>query len=254
LRTLLQHDRIVVVACLVAVVLLAWGWLLIGAGIEMAQMDMGGGHVILMTAEWSPAYAALIFLMWAIMMVAMMLPSAAPAILLAGALMRQRDGNRIYGPTGLFALGYLMIWFSFSLVATALQWGLDRAGLLSAGMASGNATFAGVLLIVAGLYQWTPLKQSCLVQCRSPFQQLARYWRNGTCGPILAGAGHGLFCLGCCWMLMAILFVGGLMNVLWIAAVAVLVLIEKRLQAGPRVGRLTGIALLVWGAIVLFEH
>jgi predicted metal-binding membrane protein len=251
LRALLQHDRTVVLACLVAVILLAWGWLLIGAGIEMEQMDMGGGQVMLMAPEWSPGYAALIFLMWAIMMVAMMLPSAAPAILLAAALMRQRGGNRIFGPTGVFALGYLVIWFGFSLIATALQWGLDRVGLLSAGMASGNATLAGVLLIVAGLYQWTPLKQSCLGACRSPFQQLAKYWRYGTFGPILAGARHGFLCLGCCWMLMAVLFVGGLMNVLWIAALAFLVLIEKLLSVGPRVSRLTGMAFLVWGAIVL---
>jgi predicted metal-binding membrane protein len=252
LRALLQHDRMLVLAGLLAVILLAWGWLLLGAGIEMEQMDMGGGQVMLMPPEWSPRYAALIFLMWAIMMMAMMLPSAAPAILLAAALMRQRSGNHISGPTGLFALGYLVIWFGFSLVATALQWGLDRAGLLSADMANGSATLAGLLLIAAGLYQWTPLKQSCLVQCRSPFQHLTKYWRNGAFGPVLAGARHGLFCLGCCWVLMALLFVGGLMNVLWIAALALLVLIEKQLPVGPRVSRLAGIALLVWGAIVLF--
>lgn len=253
LRALLQHDRILVLAGLLAVILLAWGWLLLGAGIEMEQMDMGGGQVMLMAPEWSASYAVVIFLMWAIMMVAMMLPSAAPAILLAAALMRQRGGNRIFGPTGLFVVGYLVIWFGFSLTATALQWSLDRAGLLSADMASGSAALAGLLLIAAGLYQWTPLKQACLVQCRSPFEQITKYWSQNKFGPLLAGAMHGLFCLGCCWLLMALLFVGGLMNLLWIAALAFLVLIEKLLPVGPRVSRLTGVALIAWGAVVLLR-
>ena len=253
LLALLRHDRMAVLMGLVAVILLAWGWLLLGAGIEMEQMDMGGGKIMLMAPEWSISYAALIFLMWAIMMVAMMLPSAAPAILLAAALMRQRGGNHTFGPTGLFVLGYFVIWFGFSLVATALQWGLDRADLLSADMASGSAALAGLLLISAGLYQWTPLKQACLVQCRSPFEHLTKYWRQGAFGPMMAGARHGVFCLGCCWMLMALLFVGGLMNVLWVAAIAFLVLIEKLLPVGPRASRLTGMALVVWGAVVLFR-
>ena len=178
LRALLRHDRIIVLAALFAVVLLAWGWLLLGAGIRMEQMDMGGGRIMLMAPEWSAGYAGVVFLMWAIMMMAMMLPSAAPAILLAAALMRQRGGNRIFGPTGSFVLGYLAIWFGFSLVATTLQWSLDRAGLLSVEMASGSATLAGSLLIAAGIYQWTPLKQACLVQCRSPFESITRYWRR----------------------------------------------------------------------------
>jgi predicted metal-binding membrane protein len=153
LRALLRHDRIVVFVGLLAVIILAWGWLLLGAGIEMAQMDMGGGEIMLMAPEWSISYATLIFLMWAIMMMAMMLPSAAPAILLAAALMRQRGGNHIYGPTGLFVLGYLVVWFSFSLVATALQWGLDRAGLLSADMSSGG--------LLAALLLFFPVAHRC---------------------------------------------------------------------------------------------
>jgi predicted metal-binding membrane protein len=253
LRALLRHDRMAVLAGLTVVILLAWGWLLLGAGIEMEQMDMGGGKIMLMAPEWSIGYATLICLMWAIMMMAMMLPSAAPAILLAAALMRQRGGGRVFGPTGLFALGYLEIWFGFSLFATVLQWGLDRVGLLSEDMAVGGPALAGLLLIAAGLYQWTPLKQTCLVQCRSPFQHLVKYWRQGAFGPMLAGARHGVFCLGCCWMLMALLFVGGLMNVLWVAALAFLILIEKLLPIGPRISRLGGIALMIWGAIVLFR-
>lgn len=251
---MLRHDRALVIAALAAVILVAWGWLLLGAGIEMDQMDMGGGQMMLMAPEWSIGYAAVIFLMWAIMMVAMMLPSVAPAVLLATALMRQRGGNRVFGPTGLFVLGYLIVWFGFSLLATGLQWSLDRKGLLSANMASGSATLAGILLIAAGLYQWTPLKQACLTQCRSPFEQITRYWRRNTFGPLKAGTMHGVFCLGCCWLLMALLFVGGLMNLLWVAALAFLVLIEKLLPIGPRISRLTGLALIAWGAVVLLRQ
>ena len=253
LRALLHRERLVVLAGLLTVILLSWGWLFLGAGIEMGQMDMGGGQIMLMAAEWSAGYAAVIFLMWAIMMMAMMLPSAAPAILLAAALMSRHGANRLFGPTGLFVLGYLVIWFGFSLAATVLQFGLDRADLLSADMASATTTLAGVLLIVAGIYQWTPWKQACLVQCRSPAEQLTRFWRQGTFGPLRAGAMHGLFCLGCCWMLMLLLFVGGLMNLLWIAVLALLVLIEKLLPVGPRVSRLTGVALIVWGGVEVFR-
>jgi predicted metal-binding membrane protein len=248
-----RRDQWAVLAALCVVIGPAWGWLLLGAGIEMDRMDMGGGQIMLMSPQWTPGYAALMFLMWAVMMVAMMLPSAAPAILLAAALMRQRGGNRVFGPTGLFALGYLWVWFGFSLLATILQWGLDRTGLLSMDMASTSHVLAGILLIAAGLYQWTPFKQACLTQCRSPFDYFSKYWRRGPFGPMLAGASHGLFCLGCCWTLMALLFVGGLMNLLWIAGLALLVLIEKLLPAGARVGRLAGIGLVIWGAAVLLS-
>jgi predicted metal-binding membrane protein len=253
LHALLRHDRALALTGLFVVILLAWFYLLLGAGIEMERMDMGGGHIMLMAPAWTVSYAALVFLMWAIMMMAMMLPSVAPTILLALALMRQRVSGHALHPIGLFVSGYLVVWFGFSLVATVLQWGLDQAGLLSANMASGSVVLAGLLLIAAGLYQWSPLKQACLVQCRSPSDHLTKYWRQGTLGPMLAGARHGLFCLGCCWMLMALLFVGGLMNILWIAALALLVLSEKLLPIGPRVSRLSGIMLMVWGAFVLLN-
>ena len=245
---LLQHDRIVVLAGLFSVVVLAWLYLLLGAGIEMEQMDMGGGQIMLMSPPWTLSYAVLIFVMWAIMMMAMMLPSVTPAILLAIALMRGK-GSSIFRPIGLFVTGYVVIWFGFSLIAAGLQWGLDEAGLLSSDMAIGSF-MAGLMLIVAGIYQWTSFKQRCLVECQSPSEHLVRYWRQG---PMVAGARHGLFCLGCCWMLMALLFVGGLMNMLWIAALAILVLIEKVLPVGPRFSRLSGTALAVWGAFLLIH-
>jgi predicted metal-binding membrane protein len=253
LCALRRHERLLVLTGLLTVILLAWGWLFLGAGIEMEQMEMGGGQIMLMAPEWSAGYAVVIFLMWAIMMMAMMLPSVTPTILLVAALMSKSSGNRLFGPIGLFVLGYLLIWFGFSLAATILQFSLDRAELLSADMASASTKLAGLALIVAGIYQWTPWKQACLVQCRSPAEQLSRFWRQGSSGPLLAGAMHGLFCLGCCWLLMVLLFVGGLMNLLWIAALALLVLIEKLLPVGPRVGRLAGIALIVWGGVEVFR-
>ena len=148
----------------------------------------------------------------------------------------------------LFALGYLLVWFGFSLVATLMQWGLDEAGLLSQTMAFGNMMLAGTVLIAAGVYQWTPLKDTCLRHCRSPTDFLIRHWRDGPIGAVQTGVRHGLFCLGCCWMLTALLFVGGLMNLAWVGVIAVLVLLEKTMPWGDWMRRLTGVIFILWGA------
>jgi predicted metal-binding membrane protein len=251
LSALLRHDRTLVLAGLVAVVVLSWVWLLTGAGLKMDEMDMGGGQIMLMAPPWTIQYAATIFLMWVIMMAAMMLPSAAPAILLVIALSKQRGGPHAERASAEFAFGYVAVWGAFSLIATGLQWGLDRPGLLSGNMASGSVVLAAMLLFAAGVYQLTPWKQACLRHCRSPMEFLTRYWRQGPFGPMRAGARHGAFCLGCCGMLMALLFVDGLMNLVWIAGLALLVLIEKLFPFGPRVAQLTGVALIGWGAFVL---
>ena len=250
---LMRHDRALVFGGLAAVIVLSWVWLMTGAGLKMDEMDMGGGQIMLMAPPWTLGYAAMIFLMWIIMMAAMMLPSAAPAILLVAALTKQRGERHAIRASGAFALGYVAIWGAFSLIATGLQWGLDRAGLLSETMASGSVVLAALLLFAAGVYQLTPWKQACLRHCRSPLEFLTRYWRRGPLGPMLAGAWHGVFCLGCCWMLMGLLFVGGLMNLLWIAGLALLVLIEKLFPLGPRVSQFTGVALIAWGAFVLIH-
>ena len=251
LIALLRHDRMLVLAGLAGVIALAWVWLLAGAGLHMDEMDMSGGQVMLVAPAWTPGYAATVFLMWIVMMAAMMLPSAAPAILLVAALARQRGECHAIVSSWQFASGYLAIWAAFSLLATGLQFALDRAGLLSGAMASGSAVLAALLLIAAGLYQWTPWKQACLRHCRSPIEFLTRYWRQGAFGPMRAGAWHGTFCLGCCWMLMGLLFVGGLMNMFWIAGLALLVLIEKLFPYGRRVSQITGVALISWGVFVL---
>jgi predicted metal-binding membrane protein len=249
LTGLLRHDRIVVLSALVVVVALAWAYLLLGAGIEMDKMDMGGGQVMLMAPPWTPAYAALIFVMWSIMMAAMMLPSAAPTILLVAALGRSGTGR---GTTAaLFGVGYLLVWAAFSLAATVLQWGLDTAGLLSETMAVANIAVAGIVFIAAGVYQWSPLKQACLLHCRSPLAFLLNHWRRGAMGAVANGVRHGTFCLGCCWMLMLLLFVGGLMNLLWIAILALLVLVEKLMPWGGRMSHLTGLILIGAGITVL---
>ncbi len=251
LYSLLRHDRALVLAGLASVIAIGWVYLWLGAGIEMDEMDMGGGEIMLMAPPWTPGYAVLIFLMWSIMMMAMMLPSAAPAILLVAALGRKRGTGLGAPAAGLFALGYVLVWTGFSLAATLLQWGLDRAEVLSGAMAVSSATAAGGVLIAAGVYQWTPLKQACLRHCRSPLVFLLHHWRGGAWGAVTSGLRHGVFCLGCCWMLMALLFVGGLMNLVWIAALALLVLVEKMLPWGGRMSRVTGAALVAWGTVTL---
>jgi predicted metal-binding membrane protein len=250
LSGLLRHDRGIAIGALAAVTAAAWAYLLLGAGIEMEMMDMGGGQLMAMLPEWTPHYAALIFVMWVVMMAAMMLPSAAPTILLVDALFRNR-GGAVPGRTVLFASGYLLVWFGFSVAATFVQWGLGEASLLSETMALANAIVAGVVLVAAGAYQWTPLKNTCLTHCRSPAEFLVRHWRPGPFGAAWTGMRHGAFCLGCCWMLMALLFVGGLMNLAWVGAITLLVLLEKTMPWGGRMSRVAGAVLAVWGAASL---
>ncbi|HJU19730.1 MAG TPA: DUF2182 domain-containing protein [Stellaceae bacterium] len=249
---ILRHDRVVVMASLVVVVAIAWTWLLFGAGISAPEAGGMAGGMTMAAPAWTPGYAALQLLMWAVMMVAMMLPSAAPVILLAVGLGGRGRGAAARMPNAAwFALGYIAVWTGFSLLATALEWGLHEAGLLSPGMAIGSAALAGLILIGAGLYQWTPLKAACLRHCRSPLAFLLQHWRGGARGGIVIGLRHGLYCLGCCAMLMTLLFVGGAMNLLWIAGLALLVLIEKVLPWGGRTCRLTGAVLTLWGAASL---
>jgi predicted metal-binding membrane protein len=246
LLRILHHDRALAAAALLVVIAVSWVWLFVGAGLGMEEMDMGGGQMMRMSPPWTPSYAVLILVMWTVMMAAMMLPAATPTILLVDSLARRRAKGS--GETALFAVGYLVVWGGFSVLATILQWGLVRVALLGEDMASASPMLVGVLLIAAGIYQWTPLKQACLNHCRAPFDFLTRHWSRG---PFRAGVHHGLFCLGCCWMLMLLLFAFGLMNLLWIAALALLVLIEKVLPIGSRMSRVTGVALIAWGVGVL---
>ena len=224
LRWLLRRDRAVVVTALIGIVVLAWTYLLFAAGPE-TSMDMSR---VMMPMPWTLATFRVMVIMWIAMMVAMMLPSAAPMILLFAAIDRRKTARGSpCGATGLFALGYLVVWAAFGITATSTQWGLEQTRLLSPAMATGSSALAGALFLFAGLYQLTPLKQACLRQCRSPLDFLTRYWRAGPFGAFEMGLRHGVFCLGCCWAVMALLFVGSVMNMLWIAALALFVLLEK---------------------------
>jgi len=249
----LRHDRAVVLGSLAFVVLLAWTYLLLGADVGPEMMDMGAGQMMAMPPEWSLAYGLVIFVMWAVMMLAMMLPSAVPVTLLVASVARKRAtaDDAVHASTALFVLGYLSVWLAFAAAATTMQWTLDEVGLLSETMAFGNIVLAGSVLVAAGIYQWTPLKEACLRHCRSPLDFILFHWRDGALGAVGSGVGHGFFCLGCCWMLMALLFVGGIMNLAWIAGIALLVLIEKTLPWGRRVNQVTGAVLVAWGAVTL---
>jgi predicted metal-binding membrane protein len=253
-----RRDRWLIAAALLAVVALAWGWLLAGAGMDMSAVDMtamaGMDGWLMQPAVWSPAYAALIFTMWWVMMVAMMLPSAAPMVLLFARV--HRNGKAVgkpWMPSALFTAGYLFAWGGFSLVATALQWGLESVKWLSPMLQTSNRWLGAGLLIAAGLWQLTPLKARCLGHCRTPLGFLVGHWRAGRFGAVRMGLEHGAFCLGCCWFLMALLFFGGVMNLYWIVGLAVFVLLEKTIPLGHWLARVTGIALVAWGIALVLQ-
>lgn len=243
----LRHDRAVVLTILAVVTALAWIYIIAGAGMDMAAMPEMG--MVAMPAVWTPLHPTLVLVMWAAMMVAMMLPSAAPVILLFSTVKR-KNGFAPHSATVLFALGYIVVWLSFSLVATIAQWGFERAALLSPAMASTSTGLAGLLLVAAGCYQLTPQKDACLRACRSPLEFLSSQYRRG---PLSMGLRHGLYCLGCCWALMLTLFVGGIMNLLWIAGLALFVLAEKIAPGGRWLGRIAGVSLVAWGSAILLS-
>jgi predicted metal-binding membrane protein len=241
-----RRERGVVGAALGLIVVLAWVFLLTGAGVDMPDMP-GMRH-----AGPEGAGFVVVFVMWTAMMVAMMLPSAAPTILLFAALMRSRATTSPLPATGLFAGAYMIIWAAFSVAATTAHWALQRAELVSPEMRSTSHVLRGLLLVAAGVYQLTPLKDACLGRCRSPIQFLTRHWKPGPAGALRVGLLHGAYCVGCCWALMGLLFVAGVMNLLWVAAMAVFVLMEKTTLLGTRLGRIaSGASLMVAGAVVL---
>ncbi len=247
---LLRHDRLLVIGGLSAVVALSWAYLLAGAGMDTHEME---GMLMPMAApDWTPSTFGVMLLMWGVMMAAMMLPSAAPMILLHATISkrtRARGGRA--AATGIFAIGYVAVWVAFSIAAVLLQYGLDQAALISPMMQVTSVALAGLVLVSAGVYQWTPLKQACLRRCRSPLEFLMTQWRAGNKGAFSMGLRHGAYCLGCCWVLMLLLFVGGVMNLAWLAGLALFVLVEKMAPAGHWVGKVAGIALVGWGGATL---
>jgi predicted metal-binding membrane protein len=263
IEVVLRRDRVVVGAALLAVMALAWAYLLrLSSDMDMGGMDMTGFRMIpagigIMApaqAPWTGIEFAFVFAMWAVMMVGMMTPSAAPMILLYARVGRQAttEGKPL-AASGWFAGGYLLALSSFSLAATLTQWAIERASLLTPKMAGASGIFGGAVLVAAGLYQWTPLKEACLSQCRSPLMFIQRHggFRGTASGALGLGLRHGAYCVGCCWALMTLLFVGGVMNVLWIAAIAALVLLEKVVPTGRVIPRVAGTGFVVAGIWLL---
>lgn len=252
MEALLRRDRWLVVAGLVISIGLCWAWLL-PAALDM-QGDMDGLSAWMMNARWDLPYALSILAMWIAMMIGMMLPSAAPTLLLYAHICRSDKSDaspmrRVYA----FAVGYLLAWAGFSAVATLLQWALFETRLLDMMMQSSSRILSSLLLITAGIYQWTQIKQLCLERCRSPAEFISNHWRRGVAGALRMGVEHGLFCLGCCWALMLLLFVGGVMSLAWIAAITALVLIEKLLPAGVFAGRAAGLLIIAAGVWNLLQ-
>ena len=252
--TVLKRDRIIVIAGLVAVTALAWVYLLQLAS-SMTGMDINHMEMSMPTMQaWRSGNILLTFLMWTVMMVAMMTPSATPMILTFAKVNRQRHADQTPIPaTVVFLLGYLLVWSSFSAGATLVQWGLHSAALLSSEMIKVTPLLGGILLTLAGIYQFTPLKYICLSHCRTPLGFLMTEWREGTQGTLLMGLRHGVYCVGCCWLLMTLLFVAGVMNLLWVAVIAGCVLVEKVVPAGQWISRAIGVLTVGWGVWLLLQ-
>ena len=252
LELVLKRDRAVVLSSLVIVASLAWAYLAYLAWNMQGSMSAGSMQMSVSTAQvrsWSGVDFGLMYLMWAVMMTAMMVPTAAPMILTFATVNRKRlEQRKPFVRTGVFLSGYLLIWGGFAAIATSAQWGLHQAALLSSMMGNATPVVAGLILIVAGAFQWTPLKYVCLKHCRTPMGFIMTEWREGPRGALTMGVRHGGFCLGCCWFLMGLMFVAGVMNLLWMAVVAAYILAEKVIPAGHWFSRVAGLALIGWGA------
>jgi predicted metal-binding membrane protein len=246
LESLLRRDRWLIGLALAATIALCWAWL-----VPMARDMYGpmtGPSAWMMTDSWDFPHQLLLFAMWVVMMAGMMLPSAAPTLLLYAAVVRkspEADGTRarVYA----FAGGYLLVWTTFSLLATLLQLLLRHWLLLSAMMEVPSQALGGALLLLAGGYQLTTYKRACLERCRSPVEFIVRHWKRGVVGALRLGFEHGLYCLGCCWALMLLLFVGGVMNLWWIGLLTLFVLLEKLAPLGAQGGRLSGVLIIGLG-------
>lgn len=251
----LRRDRRLVVAGLAGIAVLAWiytAYLATDmAGMEAGASMSGADTMIPQMHPWGIVDLLLTFLMWAVMMVAMMVPSAAPMVLLFAAMERKRRERRSpVGATALFLLGYLLVWTAYSAGATVLQWALHTAALVSPTMVSTSDVLGGALLVGAGVFQLTPLKGACLRHCRTPLHFFMGEWRDGAWGALAMGVKHGSYCVGCCWILMVLLFVAGVMNLLWVATIAILVLVERVAPRGDMIGRAVGVLFIVAGLVL----
>lgn len=242
---MLQRDRAILTGGLIALAVLAWVYtlgLVDGAWPRLMAMPQRHG--------WTSLDLALTVLMWAVMMIAMMTPSVTPTVLLIATIERRRGEARPAARAATALAGYFAVWAAASIVAALAQWTLHDAALLDGPMGRLAPRVAGVVLIAVGLYQWTPIKAACLGLCRSPVETVADFWQPGARGAFLLGLRHGLYCLGCCWALMVILYVTGVVNLVWVALLSILVLAEKLLPRGFRLGRIAGLGLMAWGMVL----
>ncbi len=246
-----QQDKIIVITGLLTVASLGWiymfymAWAMENMHLVDIWMPPRGGE-----RTWTAWDFILLFLMWLTMMLAMMTPTAAPMVMMFTTVNKQKKvRQQPYVSTFIFLAGYLVAWAIFSIVASAIQWPLHESGLLNPMMNSRSYLMSGGILILAGLYQWTPMKNVCLEHCRTPLGFLMTAWKDGNFGAFKMGLHHGLFCVGCCWALMAILFAVGVMNMLWVTLITIFVLVEKIAPISPSLVRmLTGFALIAWGS------
>jgi predicted metal-binding membrane protein len=248
-----RRHRILILTCLAIVAALAWTYLVVlerrmsaSSSADAAMVAMG-----MVATRWTIADVLFTFLMWTVMMVGMMAGAAAPVLLLFAETRAERTARGVPLSVLIFGLGYAAVWTAFSAAATLVQWGLHETALLSAAMSTSSPRLAGSLLIAAGAYQLTPLKFTCLTHCRHPLGFLMTNWREGSLGALRMGIGHGSHCLGCCWALMCVLFVAGVMNLAWAAALSVFVLVEKIGPGGAAVARVAGTALILVGVLFL---
>ena len=236
-------HRLATVGMTLAAALAAWGllaWMALDMGHPLVQLTMPGAP------DWTGPNVAAIFLMWAVMMAAMMLPSALPMLL---AFVRLHGGQGQHGRARAFVAAYLLVWTGFGALATALQWALQWLDWVDPMIVSTSRGLNAALLLIAGVYQFSPLKRMCLAKCRTPLAFLVGEWRPDVSGAWAMGLRHGMLCAGCCWALMALLFVGGVMNIAWVAALSVAVAIEKMVPGGERVATVLGVALIAAGVM-----
>lgn len=242
-----RRDRWLVLLGMAVLSLLSWVYLVNAA----RPVD----HMMAMPASppWDAGLLVLSLVMWSVMMIAMMLPTATPMVLSFTRVQHGREpAARAARLTWLFVAGYLLAWIGFAILAAMAQWTFYSLGVMSSSMGSATPLMAGVLLMGAGLYQWSGLKDACLTQCQSPLNFLLNQWRPGLRGALIMGLRHGLFCIGCCWLLMLLMFAGGVMNLVWMAAITVYVLAEKILPWMRRYGRAVGVLLVASGMLLLF--
>ena len=259
---MLRRDRLIALAALLLIAGVAWAWLL-GESARMASMDTAAmasvrmNHMEMMSPHltaWSPGLASYLFFMWFVMMIGMMLPSASPLLLLYMGVARHAAGSgHRFASAAWFLAGYLCAWAMFSAAATAAHWALESAAMMTPSMSTASRPLGAAVLIAAGIYQWLPVKDACLTRCRAPLSYIQQHGGFQPEGgrTLMLGLVHGLYCVGCCWALMLLLFVFGVMNLLWVAALMMYVLAEKLLPGAKWLARAAGVGAVLAGIGVL---